>query len=116
MDSRGWDDIGYNFIIGGDSSVYIGRDWNKMGTHTKGYNQDSISIAFIGNYSSIDPTEKQLLATQRLLEVGIENGKLHPNYRLFGHRQLMPTESPGNKLYEIIKTWPHWSNNTEIDF
>lgn len=115
MESRGWDDIAYNFLIGGNGFVYVGRDWDKMGTHTKEYNQDSIGIAFIGTFNSIEPSEKQLLAAQRLLELGIQNGKLHPNYRLLGHRQLMATQSPGDKLYEIIKTWPHWSSSVEID-
>lgn len=36
MESRNWDDIGYNFMVGGDGDVYEGRGWDKQGAHTKG--------------------------------------------------------------------------------
>lgn len=36
IESRSWDDIGYNWLIGGDGQVYEGRGWNKQGAHTKG--------------------------------------------------------------------------------
>lgn len=115
MESRGWDDIGYSFLVGGDGAVYIGRGWKKLGAHTKGYNERSICIAFIGTFTTIRPPERQLLAAQRLIQEGVKIKQLDPNYRLLGHRQLMGTESPGAALYEIMKqTWPNWSNNTEI--
>ena len=33
MDSNGWSDIGYNFIVGEDGNVYEGRGWTTMGAH-----------------------------------------------------------------------------------
>lgn len=36
IESKSWDDIGYNFLVGGDGSVYEGRGWDKQGAHTKG--------------------------------------------------------------------------------
>lgn len=36
MESKNWDDIGYNFLVGGDGEVYEGRGWDKQGAHTKG--------------------------------------------------------------------------------
>lgn len=36
MESRSWDDIAYNFLVGGDGAVYEGRGWDKQGAHTKG--------------------------------------------------------------------------------
>ncbi|KAH9518929.1 Peptidoglycan-recognition protein SC2 [Bulinus truncatus] len=38
MDTNGWSDIGYSFLIGGDGSVFEGRGWDKVGAHTQGYN------------------------------------------------------------------------------
>lgn len=113
MESRQWDDIAYNFLVGGDGAVYEGRGWDKEGAHTKGYNKRSICIAFIGTFNKILPPLRQLSATKMLIEQGIKENKLHPNYKLFGHRQLIPSESPGKALFEIIKKWPHWSNETE---
>lgn len=36
MESKRWDDIGYNWLVGGDGAVYEGRGWDKLGSHTLG--------------------------------------------------------------------------------
>ncbi|XP_017005512.2 peptidoglycan-recognition protein LC isoform X3 [Drosophila takahashii] len=110
MDSWDWDHIGYNFLVGGDGRVYEGRGWDYVGAHTKGYNTGSVGISFIGTFTKRKPNERQLKACQLLLEEGVRLKKLTPNYRLYGHRQLSATESPGEELYKIIQTWPHWSH------
>ncbi|XP_055845208.1 peptidoglycan-recognition protein SD-like isoform X2 [Episyrphus balteatus] len=110
MDSILFNDIAYNFLIGGDGNIYVGRGWDAQGAHTKGFNVDSICIAFIGTFSTTSPPEKQLNAAKRMLNEGVRLNKLVENYKLYGARQLSATSSPGNALYEIIKTWPNWSN------
>ncbi|XP_037045309.1 peptidoglycan-recognition protein LC-like isoform X1 [Bradysia coprophila] len=109
MESQGWDDIGYNFLVGGDGAVYEGRGWDKEGAHTKGFNKRSICIAFIGTFNKMVPPKRQLTAAEFLIDRGVKLNKLIPDYQLYGHRQLIPSESPGPALYEVIKTWPHWS-------
>ncbi|XP_058456824.1 uncharacterized protein LOC131434187 [Malaya genurostris] len=110
-DSKNFSDIAYNFLVGGDGNAYEGRNWNKEGAHTKGFNKDSICIAFIGTFIDVKPPVTQLSAAQQLLALGLEQGKLAKDYKLFGHRQLAPFESPGRSLYKIIQTWPHWSKD-----
>lgn len=104
---KGWDDIGYNFLIG-NGSVFVGRGWDYKGAHSRIYNQKSICIAFIGSFYKHPPSERSLVAAQQLIEVGVRSKKISDDYRLYGHRQLIPTISPGNKIYEIIQTWDHW--------
>lgn len=109
MLSRRWDDIGYNFLVGGDGRAYEARGWNKQGAHTKGFNQKSIGIAFIGTFNRYPPPDQQLRAAQQLIDLGVQLNKLDPNFRLYGARQMRPTESPGAALYRVIKQWPAWS-------
>lgn len=52
MNNNGWDDIGYNFIIGEDGNVYEGRGWKYLGTHAPAYNGQSIGICVIGDFTS----------------------------------------------------------------
>lgn len=113
MNSRGWDDISYNFLIGGDNYVYEGRGWHKLGACAKGFNDDIICIAFIGTFTDIAPTDQQLEIAQQLLRFGVRLNKLKADYRLYGQRQVMTTESPGAQLYSIIKTWEHWQATTD---
>lgn len=49
-----------------------------------------------------------LEAVQALIDYGIQNGNIKPDYKLLGHRQVRDTECPGQKLFDEIKTWEHW--------
>lgn len=109
MQIKNWDDIGYNFLVGGDGSIYVGRGWYYKGAHSRIFNQKSICIAFIGNFWKAQPPNRSLIAAQRLIEEGVRTGKLAQDYRLYGARQLIPTSSPGNELFQIIQQWDHWS-------
>lgn len=109
IESRKWLDIGYNFLVGGDGLAYVGRSWDYIGAHAFGFNNRSIGISFIGTFNSVKPPKNQLFAAQRLIELGVEGGKIAPDYKLLGHRQISRTLSPGDALYSVIKTWPHWS-------
>lgn len=59
------------------------------------FNKRIICIALIGNFNRMQPTEKQLDATQTLLEKGVELNKLNGDYSLYGHCQYEAINSPG---------------------
>lgn len=50
MNQKGWNDIGYNFVVGEDGNVYEGRGWGTHGAHSTSYNSKSIGICIIGNF------------------------------------------------------------------
>lgn len=50
QNDRGWNDIGYNFAVGGDGKAYVGRGWSTVGAHAPGYNSNSIGICIIGDW------------------------------------------------------------------
>ncbi|KAJ8920327.1 hypothetical protein NQ315_011989 [Exocentrus adspersus] len=111
MDTLEFQDIGYNFLVGGDGKVYEGASWHKVGAHTRGYNSRSLGLAFIGNFSNKTPSDAQLKAAKDFLECAMELGELDKNYQLFGARQVSATESPGAKLFNEIKKWRHFSRS-----
>ncbi|XP_038059250.1 peptidoglycan-recognition protein SC2-like [Patiria miniata] len=108
MDTNDWDDIGYNFVIGGDGKVYVGRGWGTVGAHAPGYNFNSVGIAIIGNYGSSLPSSGVLCALRQLMECGVELGNLPSSYKMKAHRDVRTTECPGDALYNEIKTWSHY--------
>jgi N-acetylmuramoyl-L-alanine amidase len=48
---RGWNDIGYSFAVCGDGRIYMGRGWNVIGAHAPRYNDKSIGICLIGDWT-----------------------------------------------------------------
>lgn len=109
IESRNWWDIGYNFLVGGDGFAYEGRGWTSEGAHTFGYNSKSIGIAFIGTFNNVLPPKFQIQAAKKLIEQGVELGYISKDYKVLAARQLSTTQSPGEMLYNDIKTWPHWA-------
>lgn len=112
MDTYGWPQVGYNFLVGGDGRIYEGRGWDIEGSHTRMNNKDSIGISFLGDFRKADATEKALEACRLLMDQGVRLKKLKPNYDLLGHRQLTGTLMPAENLYVELQTWPHWKNLT----
>lgn len=49
---NGWNDIGYSFAVGGDGRIYKGRGFNVVGAHAPRYNNKSIGICLIGDWTS----------------------------------------------------------------
>jgi len=105
---RGWNDIGYNFAIGGDGQIYEGRGFNVIGAHAPVYNAKSVGICIIGDWSVELPSTDMIEKVHRLIAFGVSTGKIQSNYTLLGHRQVRNTECPGDRLFKEISTWNHF--------
>ncbi|XP_072043719.1 peptidoglycan-recognition protein SC2-like [Amphiura filiformis] len=108
MDSNGWSDIGYSFLIGEDGNVYEGRGWDRVGAHTKGYNDVGLAFSIMGDFTKILPKQNALDLAQNMIACGLHLGKIESDYTLRGHRDMGSTACPGDDLYAEIKTWPHY--------
>jgi len=112
MDSNGWSDIGYNFLIGGDGNIYEGRGWGVLGAHTGGYNSVGYGTCFIGSFTDHIPVPEAVNKYMALLECSTGSGYVASNYQMKGHRQAPggTTSCPGDMLYNLIQSWPGWTN------
>uniref|UniRef100_A0A0K8TH54 Peptidoglycan-recognition protein n=1 Tax=Lygus hesperus TaxID=30085 RepID=A0A0K8TH54_LYGHE len=106
---NGWQDIGYNFAVGGEGSVYEGRGWDVVGAHAVSYNVKSIGICMIGDFVENLPPAAQIQSLRELIEAGVQLGYISPDYKLIGHRQVSATECPGQALFNEISTWDHFT-------
>ena len=61
-----WDDIGYNWLVDENGTLYKGRAWqnakqeNVQGAHNTGKNRNTVGICFIGDYEKYLPSTKGL--------------------------------------------------------
>jgi len=98
---RGWDGIGYHFLITNaypkyenlklrkpdleaDGMILEGRELHKIGAHTKGHNYDSVGIALVGT----DVFSKmQIYSLQQLLKLLMKQFNLTV-YDIYGHYEF----------------------------
>lgn len=117
--TRGWSDIGYNFLIDRWGRVFEGRAGgianNVIGAHARDHNVGSAGIAMIGTFSDSLPPRAARQALTRLVAWKADIGHIpingsvvlgdggHAHQRVMGHRNANPTACPGSKLYAYLK-------------
>ncbi|CAG9770628.1 unnamed protein product [Ceutorhynchus assimilis] len=104
----GLPDIAYNFLIGGDGNVYIGRGAE---VQPEG-RSDSIDIAYVGNYlAPYDRvSDKMDEAGRNLITRLLERKKILKDYIVVAQNQTEKTLSPGENVYKKIIQWPHYDS------
>ncbi|XP_068130669.1 N-acetylmuramoyl-L-alanine amidase [Hyperolius riggenbachi] len=109
---RGWDDIGYSFVVGSDGYLYEGRGWLWVGAHTRGHNLVGYGVSFIGDFTSSIPESPILsLVRDRFLRCASRSGYITANYTIQGHRQVVNTLCPGDALFQEITTWENFKES-----
>lgn len=112
QEDRGWDDIGYSFVVGSDGYLYQGRGWNWVGAHTKGHNSIGYGVSFIGDFTASVPEDPILsLVRDRFLKCAVTSGYMSSNYTIQGHRQVVNTSCPGDALFQKISTWKNFKKS-----
>lgn len=96
---RGFDGIGYHYVIRLDGTVEQGRALNRAGAHCKGHNADSIGICYVGGLdadgkSPCDTrTEAQRVAMLALVRTLLSTYHL-PLSAVHGHNEYAPKACP----------------------
>lgn len=101
MEGRGWNDIGYHFLIDGSGRVFRGRPEEAVGAHVREANTGNLGITYLGNYHPpIDhPAKPEQDETFVALGRRLAAKHLFAGSTLKGHRDYGPTSCPGDGLY-----------------
>ena len=129
INSNGWNDIGYNFLVDRYGQIFEGRaggiDQAVIGAQAQGFNSYSTGISNIGTFESVAQTDAainaqaQLIAwklaihgispegTVDLVSAGGESnryasGRTVTFQRVSGHRDADKTSCPGASLYAQV--------------
>lgn len=120
--TRGWCDIGYNFVVDRFGRVFEGRyggiDQPVIGAHAQGFNTGSTGISVMGNFESSKPSTASIDALSQLLAWRLDVAHVSPvgwatmdsgggnGARLrtiSGHRDTGNTACPGRWLYAELE-------------
>lgn len=114
VNTNGWDDIGYNWLIDPNGVIYEGRADNFQGAHFCGMNPNTMGICVIGNFEDEEPSEKAMKSLKRLFawksckeDIDPSGISYHPPsdeeiYVVSGHRDGCQTACPGEFLYDLL--------------
>ena len=115
VNTHGWDDIGYNWLVDPNGVIYEGRGKDKKGAHFSGANSNTMGVCVIGNYQTAQPTNISLEKLEDLiaweagrknidvLTTGYHSASNLTIYHVAGHRDGPgTTDCPGNNLYNLL--------------
>ena len=93
---RGFDGIGYHYLVGLDGTVYPGRDIERAGAHCLGRNARSIGVCYVGGLdSNRRPCDTRTPAQrQALVELLKQLRRLYPGAAIHGHRDFAAKDCP----------------------
>lgn len=107
---RGYDGIGYHYVVLHDGTIQAGRAVATIGAHCKGHNEQTIGIAYVGGLNSSKQsadtrTQAQKTSLTALIKALISQ---YPTIRkISGHRDYCNTACPSfdakNEYKHLIK-------------
>ena len=101
---KGWNGIGYHYVVRRNGSVEQGRPIEKVGAHCKNRNKHSIGICYEGGLDEDGKpadtrTEAQKTALRELLE---QLKKDHPNALILGHNTFSNKACP---CFDVVEEY-----------
>lgn len=123
--TNGWNDIGYNFLVAQDGTVFEGRlgqgrleTDNVLGAHFCSKNANTMGICLLGNYQTTEPPQPMLNSLYKMIAWKLSKEKLtnvfasfmHPQGAssasmlgvISGHRDGCATDCPGDNVYKQL--------------
>ncbi|MPZ60332.1 MAG: hypothetical protein GEU93_03355 [Propionibacteriales bacterium] len=116
--SRGWCDIGYNFLVDRFGRIYEGRRGGVnvpiRGAHVSDFNTGSSGMALIGNFENTRPSKRMRGGLRRLVSWKLASFYRYPRATITmhgqrlrvisGHRDAGTTACPGRYVYQWLPT------------
>lgn len=127
--TRGWCDLGYNFVVDKWGNIYEGRANSLalpvIGVHAGGFNTGTVGVSMLGDYTSIAPSAATLESVSQIIgyrlgaygrnpvgqmvytTLGGENSRYAAGTTLtlpvvIGHRDVAYTACPGTMGYPTL--------------
>lgn len=113
--SNGWSDVGYNYLIAPDGTLFYGRGGgnNVIGAHYCAKNTNTMGVCMIGTYTNVAPTDTAWRTLERIFSWKAVESNINPTTSaplsdlgsipvINGHRSGCATECPGDSTFNRL--------------
>jgi hypothetical protein len=142
MDTNGWSDIAYNFVVDKFGGIWEGRaggiDRSVIGAHSMGFNTNSVGVMVLGDFTSTAATAASLESVSKVIGWKFAINGVDPNGlvdftslgsykypagttvnlpRVVGHQDTQLTDCPGSiegNLGSIRARAQDWTNFVRV--
>jgi len=108
--ARGFNDIGYHYVIRRNGKIETGRAESAVGAHVQGYNSTSIGVSMVGGVDASGKPENNATPEQwaSLESILKKLTAKYPKAGVCGHRDLSPDKDGDGVIepFEHIKACP----------
>ena len=94
---RGWNDIGYHYVVYRDGSIHEGRNVDIAGAHCEGHNSHSIGVVYVGGRAREGQKycdTRTVAQKEALLNLLKELRAMYPEAKIYGHRNFANKACP----------------------
>lgn len=104
--AKGWNGIGYNFVIRRDGTIEEGRPRDAIGAHVEGYNSVALGICMVGGVASNGTAENNFTNDQWVSLTALlkDLQKVYPKAAIQGHRDF-PKVAKACPSFDVKKWW-----------
>lgn len=105
---RGFETVGYHYVVRLDGTVEKGRDESYMGAHCLGHNAHSIGVAYIGGLGQDGRPADTRTAAQRSALTALIGDlcRRYPGATVHGHREFAAKACP---CFDAAREYSHLS-------
>lgn len=114
VNTNGWSDLGYNWLIDRNGVIYQGRGDGVQGAHFSGQNSRTMGVALIGDFTKETPSISAINSLKNLIaweatdkKIDVTSSSYHSSSKLTlnnisGHKDGGATSCPGTDLYSLL--------------
>lgn len=103
VDSNGWADIGYHYIVDPAGRVWEGRQADWQGAHVADNNEHNLGVMVLGNFEKQSPTDAAIRSLDGVVAAMMRKYKV-PVGRVYTHQEIRPTVCPGRSLQRVMES------------
>lgn len=105
--ARGFNDVGYHYVITLDGDIELGRPLDVIGAHVKNHNTGKIGVCYIGGTDEQGKAKDTMTKKQQeafmVLVISLRVA-FQKHLTIKGHKDFVPTGCPGFNVREKFRS------------